>query len=55
MRSEADEMGQLPRDQQRIRDTCRHPTGTFIAFPQAAIEASIPSRFEEKDAGGHLG
>jgi hypothetical protein len=48
MRSEAYEVSQLPWGQQRIRGKCWHPTGTFIAFRPAAIEDSIPGRFEEQ-------
>jgi amino acid adenylation domain-containing protein len=37
----------LPPDQQCIRERCYHPTGTFIPFPQEALEQSIPERFEQ--------
>jgi non-ribosomal peptide synthetase component F len=40
----------LPPDQQAIRATCVHPTGTFIPFEPAAIEQSIPDRFEQQVA-----
>ena len=38
----------LPAEQQRIRDTCFHPTGTFIEFERDEIEQSIPDRFEQQ-------
>jgi non-ribosomal peptide synthetase component F len=40
----------LPPDQQAIRAKCVHPTGTFIPFEPAAIEQSIPGRFEQQVA-----
>jgi amino acid adenylation domain-containing protein len=40
----------LPPDQQAIRAKCVHPTGTFIPFEPAAIEQSIPDRFEQQVA-----
>ena len=35
----------LPLDQHAIRAKSFHPTGTFIEFPKAEIEQSIPERF----------
>ena len=35
---------QLPPDQQAIRDKCFHPSGTFVGFPMADVETSIPTR-----------
>jgi non-ribosomal peptide synthetase component F len=46
MRAEAYEVSPLPQNQQRIRDKCRHPTGTFSAFMLEAIEQAIPACFE---------
>ncbi|MGZ8478892.1 MAG: non-ribosomal peptide synthetase [Candidatus Binatia bacterium] len=37
----------LPPEQQRIRDKCLHPSGTFVEFPMADVESSIPARFEQ--------
>ena len=37
----------LPAEQQRLREKCYHATGTFIPFPQAAIEGSILERFAQ--------
>jgi amino acid adenylation domain-containing protein len=47
MSADTDYWATLPPEQQRIRDKCHHPTGTFIPFPKDAIEQSIPQRFEE--------
>jgi amino acid adenylation domain-containing protein len=38
----------LPPEQQAIRDRCFHPSGTFVKFKRAAIEQSIPARFEQQ-------
>jgi amino acid adenylation domain-containing protein len=38
----------LPPGQQAIRDHCVHPAGTFIPFPRAALETSLPQRFAEQ-------
>ena len=46
MPTDTDDWATLPPEQQRIRDKCYHPTGTFIPFPKEAIEQSIPERFE---------
>ena len=40
----------LPWEQQSIRHTCRHPTGTFIEFQKAAVEQAVPERFEQQVA-----
>ena len=37
----------FPPEQQRIRDKCLHPSGTFVEFPMADVESSIPARFEK--------
>jgi len=37
----------LPPEQQRIRDKCLHPSGTFVGFPMEDVESSIPARFEK--------
>lgn len=37
----------LPQSQRAIQAKCRHPTGTFVEFPAAAVEQSIPQRFEK--------
>jgi len=39
--------GQLPPDQQAIRDKCFHPSGRFVEFPKEEIEQSVPERFEK--------
>jgi non-ribosomal peptide synthetase component F len=36
----------LPLEQEAIRATCFHPTGTFVEFEEEEIEQSIPARFE---------
>lgn len=36
----------LPPEQEAIRATCFHPTGTFVEFEEEEIEQSIPARFE---------
>jgi len=36
----------LPPAQQRIREKCLHPSGTYVEFPMADVESSIPARFE---------
>ena len=41
-------MAGLPPEQQRIRDQCFHPSGTFVEFKKDDVEQSIPSRFEEQ-------
>ena len=33
------------RSQAEIRERCRHPSGTFVDFPAADVEQSIPERF----------
>lgn len=38
----------IPVEQQRIRDTCFHPTGTFVEFEKSEIEQSISQRFERQ-------
>ena len=35
----------LPPEQEAIRASCFHPTGTFVEFPKEEIEQSIPERF----------
>ena len=47
MPTDTDHWATLPPEQQRIRNKCFHPTGTFIPFPREAIEQSIPERFEQ--------
>ncbi len=47
MPTDTDHWATLPPEQQRIRDKCYHPTGTFIPFPKEAVEQSIPGRFEQ--------
>ena len=37
----------LPPEQEAIRAKCFHPSGTFVEFPKADIETSIPERFEK--------
>jgi amino acid adenylation domain-containing protein len=37
----------LPLEQEAIRAKCFHPTGKFVKFPEAAVGASIPERFEK--------
>jgi non-ribosomal peptide synthetase component F len=37
----------LPPEQEAIRGKCFHPSGTFVEFPEAEIEQSIPARFEK--------
>ena len=44
---DTDYLTTLPPEQQRIREKCYHPTGTFMPFPPEAIEQSIPERFEQ--------
>ena len=36
----------LPAEQAAIRDKCFHPSGRFVEFPAADVEASIHARFE---------
>jgi non-ribosomal peptide synthetase component F len=36
----------LPPEQAAIRDKCFHPSGTFVEFPIADVETSIPNCFE---------
>ncbi len=38
----------LPPEQQALRDRCFHPSGTFVELEEAAIEQSIPARFEDQ-------
>ena len=40
----------IPADQQRIRDMCFHPTGTFVEFTKDETDQSIPARFEKQVA-----
>ena len=47
MRSPLPLGGDLPPYQQAIRARCFHPSGTFVEFEQAALEQSIPARFEQ--------
>src|SRR5262245_7906067 len=47
MLTSGDHLMPLPLDQQRIWAKCYHPTGTFLPFPQQAIEQSIPARFQQ--------
>jgi amino acid adenylation domain-containing protein len=42
-----DSFPKVPLEQQAIRDKCFHPSGTFVEFPMADIETSIPARFEK--------
>jgi hypothetical protein len=37
----------LPPEQQAIRVKAFHPSGTFVEFPEADAEKSIPERFEK--------
>src|SRR5690242_18174712 len=37
----------LPPEQQAIRATAFHPSGTFVEFPEADAEKSVPERFEK--------
>jgi acyl-CoA synthetase (AMP-forming)/AMP-acid ligase II len=37
----------LPPEQEAIRAKCFHPSGTFVEFPEADLETSIPERFEK--------
>ena len=37
----------LPAQQQALRARCFHPSGTFVEFPKADAERSIPERFEK--------
>jgi amino acid adenylation domain-containing protein len=37
----------LPPEQETIRAKCFHPSGSFVEFPAAEIEQSIPERFEK--------
>ena len=48
MATYAEHLATLPTEQQRVRARCYHPSGTFIPFPHAAIEQSIPERFEQQ-------
>ena len=38
----------LARNQQRIKDSCYHPTGHFIEFKKQDVEKSIPALFETR-------
>ena len=38
----------LPEEQRRIWIRSVHPTGTFVAFPQADVEGTVPARFERQ-------
>jgi len=38
---------ELPPERQAIRDNCFHASGSFIEFPMADVESSIPRRFEK--------
>jgi surfactin family lipopeptide synthetase A len=48
MRDHATPRANLPLEQQAIRAKCVHPTGTFVPFEPAALEQSIPARFERQ-------
>lgn len=48
MRDHAIPRTHLPLEQQAIRAKCVHPTGTFVPFVSAALEQSIPTRFEQQ-------
>jgi amino acid adenylation domain-containing protein len=48
MRDHATPRATLPLEQQAIRVKCVHPTGTFVPFVPAALEQSIPTRFEQQ-------
>ena len=37
----------LPPEQQAIRAKAFHPSGTFVEFPEADAEKSVPERFEK--------
>ena len=37
----------LPPEQQRIRDKCLPPSGTFVEFPMEDVESLIPARFDK--------
>src|SRR3990172_3749749 len=37
----------LPPEQQAIRATCFHPSGSFVEFDKEEVEQSIPDRFEQ--------
>ena len=37
----------LPSEQQAIRGKAFHPSGTFVEFPEADAEKSVPERFEK--------
>jgi len=37
----------IPPEQAAIRAKCFHPSGTFVEFPAADVETSIPARFEK--------
>ena len=47
MLSDHDHQPTLPPEQQRIRDKCYHPAGTFIEFRKGEIEQPVPERFEK--------
>ena len=36
-----------PPEQEAIRVKCFHPSGTFVEFPNADVETSIPARFDK--------
>jgi amino acid adenylation domain-containing protein len=42
-----DRVLKLPPEQQAFRDKCFHPSGTFVDFPNADVESSIPARFDK--------
>jgi non-ribosomal peptide synthetase component F len=48
MPDDASHIVPLLHHQQLIRAKCGHPTGTFIPFPKAALEQSIPARFAQQ-------
>ena len=48
MTDDASHVVPLPHQQQVIRAKCVPPTGTFIPFPRAALEQSIPARFAQQ-------
>jgi non-ribosomal peptide synthetase component F len=37
----------LPPEQEAIRASCFHPTGTFVEFQKEEVEQSIPEKFEK--------
>jgi non-ribosomal peptide synthetase component F len=37
----------MPPEQEHLRAKCFHPSGTFVEFPVADVESSIPERFQK--------